>query len=773
MTTCPPRLITVFHWPLCYFLLLLPDVLLAQGDPMVQRIDVRFVGSPARISKERVLANLSIKEGLPYNWRLVKQGVHSLYATGLISDVRISAEPLLDGVKIVVLVWGAPSIAAVHVRGTNQVPLTRVSKEISSKVGQALSEERLAEDRQKIIRLYESKNFGQVRVSSSVRPISKKNHVRVVFNIAEGPRMVVGRISFVGNSSLPSRALRTALKTKSRNLLSFINRSGRLTLEQLDEDKRKIHLLYQNHGFADAKCTNIQVRLLPQQKVEVIYKIREGKQYRIRAVRFDGISPGRSQKLLGLLKMREGAFYTPKGLHANLKAINNFYGKRGFLDHSMDSHIVPVGTSQVDLLFSIDEGKRSYVNLIKIQGNTHTKDFVVRRELALKPGEIFDTRRIGVSQARLQNLNYFSRVDLFPQTTLVPNRKDLHVLLEEKNTGNFNIGIGYSSIDSLVGFAELQQTNFDLFSWPTFYGAGQRLRIRMQYGLERKDFIVSLTEPWFLGRKLLVGMESYYHDVDYLSTVYDQMYFGGAVHFRFPITSFVSMRGEYRGEEIHIHGVAKNAGAYIQNSKGRYTRSSLSAGVDHDTRDSLFLPRRGAIIRYTGSLSGGILGGSIRDYGLSLDAARYVLLPRDFIFMAKAKIAVTTSWGRVRRRSVPIFDRLYLGGSSDLRGFDFRDVGPKDRFGNPIGGSSLFCGTLEVTFPILPKIRGACFTDWGGVNMGSYDFSSKNMNGDVGVGVHLDFLAGAPVRFDFGYPIRCDRYNRNKGKFQFNIGCQF
>ncbi|QQY08175.1 MAG: outer membrane protein assembly factor BamA [Candidatus Xiphinematobacter sp.] len=780
MTTHLSRPVIILCWTICASLMLMRDVLSAQsaqGNPLVQRIDIRFVGHPPKASKERILANLSMKKGLPYSRRLARQDVRSLYATGLVSDVRIFAEPFLGGVKMVVLIRGRPSIAAVHIKGANQVPLARVRREISAKAGQTLKEECLAEDRRKIISLYESKNFGQVRVSFSMQPRptkKEKDRVRVIFSIIEGPRMIVKGISFVGNSSLSSRALRAALKTKRRNLLSFINGSGTLASEQLEEDKRRIRLLYQNHGFADARCINIQTRSTPQHKVEVIYKIKEGTQYRIRAIRFNGISHSRARRLLGLLRMKVGSLYTPKGLHANLKAINGFYGRRGFLDHSVVPRVIPVGISRVDLLLSIDEGIRSYVNLISIQGNTRTRDFVVRRELALKPGEIFDTKRVGISQSRLQNLNYFSRVDLFPQTTLVPGRRDLHVLLEEKSTGNFNIGAGYSSIDSLVGFAELQQSNFNLFGWPTFCGAGQRLRIRMQYGLERKDFIASLEEPWFLSRKLLVGVESYYHDADYFSAVYDQMFYGGAVHFRLPITSFISMRGECRGERIHIHSVAKNTGPYIRNSEGRYMRKSLSAGLDYDTRDNLLLPRRGATIRYTNFLSGGTLGGDVQDYGLSLDVVRYTLLPRDFIFMAKAKIAVTTSWGGMRKGGiVPIFDRLYLGGPGNLRGFDFRDVGPKDKFGNAIGGSSLFYGTLEVTFPILPRIRGAFFTDWGGVNAGSYDFSAENMNGDVGIGIHLDFLAGTPVRFDFGYPIKCDEYNHNKGRFQFNVGYQF
>ena len=777
MTTYFSRPVVTSYCLLCYLLLLAPSVFSAQAaPPIVQKVEVKFQVPPPGISKENILAILSVKKGLPYNGRRVQQDIRSLYATRLISDVCVFAEPLSNGVKIIFLVQGLPSIESVSIKGTNQIPIARVRKEISTKAGQPLWETRLADDRQKIIALYKNKHYGQIQVAFSICPTSKKNRVRVLFKVTEGPCMVIRKISFVGNHFLSGRKLRSALKTKSRNLLSFINKSGRLTPEQLTEDKQRIRLLYQNHGFADARCIGTQIRLSLPQRAEIIYAIEEGVRYRIRSVRFDGgvsSPPDKLRVLTERSKLKPGSLYTNKGLHAAIRAINSFYGEQGYLDCVVTVHSVPADTSKVDLLFSINEGRQFYTNLIKIQGNTRTKDFVIRRELALKPGELFNTKRISASRVRLQNLNYFSRVDLVPQSTALPRRKDLSILLKEKPTGSFNIGAGYSSIDSAVGFVELQQTNFNLFGWPTFYGAGQRLRMRMQCGLERKDFLLSLTEPWFLNYKLSVGTEGYYHDADYLSTVYDQLYYGGAIHFRLPVASFLSVRGEYQDEWISIHGVAKNAGSYIQASQGQYMRSSFSMGLDYDTRDNLFLPRHGTTIRYTNFLSGGPLGGSVHTYGLSLDAAQYILLPRDFVFMLKAKIAFICGWGE-GDGDVPIFDRLYLGGGSDLRGFNFRDVGPKDNFGNPIGGTSLFCGTLEVTFPILPKrIRGAFFTDWGSVNASNYDFSTKNMNGDIGIGIRIDLPIGAPVRFDFGYPIRYDKYNRNKGRFQFNVGHQF
>jgi outer membrane protein insertion porin family len=750
--------------------------------PIVRRIDIQFVGTPS-ISKERVLANIGTKEGLPYNEHLAEQDVRALYATGAVSNVRIFAEPLGEGVSVVVLVQGLPSIDAVYIQGNSQIPMARIRKEISSKVGEVLSEDRLEEDRQKIIALYEGRNYGQVRVTLRVEPVPGKKRVQVFFNIQEGVRMIVQKISFVGNSSIPDKDLRRAIKTKTRNLLFFINKSGRLVPSQLDEDKDAIRFFYQNHGFADVRCMDVRVQ--PNQRkdgVDLTYTLQEGTQYRVNSIRFEGLAAAKPQELASLLKMKAGSLYTPEGLNSNLKIINDFYGVRGYVDRNILSQVTPAGPSKVDLLFSVDEGVQSYVNLVNIQGNTRTKDRVIRRELVLKPGQVFDTTLMDISRNRLQNLNYFSRVDLVPQSTLVPGRKDLNVILEEKGTGNFNFGAGFSTIDSLVGFAELQETNFDLFGWPTFRGGGQRFRIRGQYGIERSDFVAALTEPWFLGYKLSAGPEGYYHEADYLSDVYEQATYGGDFQLRAPITKFLSAHGEYRIQGIRIYDIdTKNAGSEIRNSAGFYTQSMFSGGFDYDTRDDLFLPRRGSTFNFTAFISGGGLGGNVNDYGLSLEGTHYLLLPFDMIFMAKGQIAVVNTVGagtqspynRNVNLGVPIFDRLYLGGANNMRGFQFRDVGPKDQYGNAIGGDSLAYITLEITFPIVPRIRGAIFTDWGFVNAAAYDYSLNNINGDVGVGIRLDLPIGAPIRLDFGYPVKTDNFNKSSGQFQFNIGYQF
>jgi outer membrane protein insertion porin family len=244
-----------------------------------------------------------------------------------------------------------------------------------------------------------------------------------------------------------------------------------------------------------------------------------------------------------------------------------------------------------------------------------------------------------------------------------------------------------------------------------------------------------------------------------------------AIQARKQLWRALSGRVEYRLEGIDIFDVDDDeAGEVIQDAAGFYTKSAITGALTWDTRDSLFLTRKGELVELTGFISGGPLGGTVQDYGISLEGSKYFLLPWDIIFLVKGELSVVDSWGG--SDEVPIFDRLYLGGANNLRGFDFREVGPVDEFDNPIGGSSLGYLTMEVTFPIISRVRGAVFYDVGFVNASAYDFSTSNVNADIGIGLRLDLPIG-PIRVDYGYPIIYDSFNGPPGKFNFNIGYQF
>jgi len=762
------------------FFVLLSDLsaqMAPPAGPVVRSIVVQYVG-PETISRERVMANLKTKVGDAYSERAAEDDVKTLFATGDVNNVRIFAEPQGDGVKVIVLVQGRAVVTEILVEGPVEISPNRLRKELTFKVGDRLSEEQVDKSRRAMVELYQDRNFSGVNITTRVDTNDRTGDSRVIFQVDEGYKQVVSRIDFVGNDSMLAKDLRKAMKTKTKNLLSFLNKSGRLVPSQLQEDKDAIRLAYQNEGFADAQVTNVEVVPLSGNNVELIFTIREGIQYSVNRLRLDGVNVTSADELTGRLKMVDGSLYTPDGLSADLKALQEFYGSQGYIDSLIVPEISPAGRGLVNVTYRIDEGAQSYLNLVNIQGNTRTKDKVIRRELAVKPGDVYDTTLVDVSRQRLENLNYFSQVQTVPTDTMIPGRKDLNVIVEEKRTGSFNFGAGFSTIDSLVGFAELQQTNFDIFGWPNFVGGGQRLRIRGQYGIERADAEISFTEPYFLGYRLSFGTELFYRNATFLSPYYDQSNYGGAIQLRYPVNDFIAVNAEYKIEGIDIYDVTTSIpqiaggtvnGVNLPNQQGYYFRNALNGGITFDNRDNLFLTRKGTFVGLNTFLAS-ITGQQDQDvYGLSLEGSQHFSLPWDLIFLAKGQLAtVDTVDGSGQ---VPIFDRLWLGGANNLRGFQFREVGPNNG-GVYYGGNSLGYGTLEMTFPIITRVRGAFFVDAGYVNQNSWDFNGTDYNADYGFGVRLDLPIG-PIRIDYGIPFVSDQYNGGPGQIQFNIGYQF
>jgi outer membrane protein insertion porin family len=752
-----------------------PAQMAPPAGPVVRTIEIQYVG-PETISRQRVMANLKTKVGDPYSERAAEEDVRALFATGDVSNVRIFAEPQGDGVKVIILVQGRAVVTEILIEGATEVSPNRLRREVTFKVGDRLSEEQVEKSRQAMVGLYQDRNFSGVNITSSVDMNDRTGDSRVIFTVDEGYKQVVQRIDFVGNDSVLAKDLRKAMKTKTKNLLSFLNKSGRLIPSQLQEDKDAIRLTYQNEGFADAQVTNVEVVPLSGNNVELIFTIREGIQYSVNRLRLDGVNVTTEDELKARLQMVDGSLYTPDGLSGDLKALQEFYGSQGYIDSLIVPEISPAGSGLVNVTYRIDEGAQSFLNLVNIQGNTRTKDKVIRRELAVLPGDVYDTTLVDVSRQRLENLNYFSQVQTVPTDTMIPGRKDLNVIVEEKRTGSFNFGAGFSTIDSLVGFAELQQTNFDIFGWPDFVGGGQRLRIRGQYGIERADAEISFTEPYFLGYRLSFGAEAFYRNATFLSPYYDQSNYGGAIQLRYPVNDFIAVNAEYKIEGIDIYDVTTNipeiAGGGPNNlpsQQGYYFRNALSGGINFDNRDNLFLTRKGTFVALNMFLAS-ITGQQDEDtYGISLEGSQHFSLPWDLIFLAKGQLAtVDTVSGNGQ---VPIFDRLFLGGANNLRGFQFREVGPNNG-GVYYGGNSLGYGTLEMTFPIITRVRGAFFVDAGYVNQNSWDFNGTNYNADYGFGVRLDLPIG-PIRIDYGIPFVSDQYNGGPGQIQFNIGYQF
>ena len=497
--------------------------------------------------------------------------------------------------------------------------------------------------------------------------------------------------------------------------------------------------------------------------------IAEGPQYHVSKLSITGYEHTTDSRVRAFLKMKEGSVYSPKQLHDDAKAVADAYGSGGYVDLVITPEGTPAGPALIDVHYLIEEGARSFANRVNIEGNTRTKDKVIRREVLVAPGDVFNTVRVDTTKKRLENLGYFAKVETYPEDTDIPGRKDLTILVQEKRTGSLSFGGGFSTVDKLVGFAELTQGNFDIFNWPSFTGGGQKFRLRVQYGTERKDFILAVTEPYFLDRRLSLSGQGFYTEANYLSAQYNQRNYGVLFELRKPINAYMYASLGYTLQDIDIFDVDPSASEFIQSQKGSSVESKLLSSVVFDSRDNPLLSRRGQRVTLSPMIAGGFLGGDVQIYAFDLEGSQYFRLPKDTILLINGEISTVSQWGS--GTEVPIYERLFLGGSNNLRGFPFREVGPQDENGEPVGGQSMARATIEWTFPIIEKARGALFYDMGFVNSSAWSFGFNHMASDVGIGIRLDLPIG-PLRLDYGYPVMRDGYNGG-GHFNFNVGYQF
>ncbi len=761
---------------------------------IVRAIEIKYAG-PVSVSRERILSNMRTTVGQPFSQAGLEEDIRNVYQTGDVTNVRIFGEPMAGGVRVIVIVQSRDVIKEVVLEGVTSFKQKKVLGLIAAKSGNALNEEQLETDRQKILEFYRGKGYNNIEVQYRVSRDEAAGNAVVYFSINEGGKAVLNYVRFEGNAHVKSSALRKAMKnTRQKTFYSFLTKDGRLDPQKMREDLEDVRELYQNKGYIDMEVTQTKIETDSKGKTTLYIYINEGNQYRISRLTIKGNKAITEQQLRLFLKMKENGLYTPKGLKDDVKVFTDYYGARGYVDVQIKTDAVPGGPGLVDLTYTVDEGIVSNVERINIEGNSITKDKVIRRELALAPGDLYSVPYADASKKRLENLNYFSKVEVVPADTLVPGRKDMNVVVEEKRTGELSFGAGFSSVDHLVGQATLTQGNFDITNFPAFTGGGQKFRLTLVYGQTRKDFVIALTEPYFLDTRFAATLELFYHNTNYTTDPYTQANLGAAIGFRRPLTRYLSLRAEYRLERITI----SNPTNFVYNSQvGTRIRSAVAGGLVFDTRDSVFLTRRGTKIDIGGFVAGGPFGGDTNIYGWGIEASHYISLPYDMILLFNGQMAtVSRLFGTEiyhdppgtfpgtghTDRVVPIEDRLFLGGPNNLRGYDYRYVGPKDQLNNPYGGRSLGRFTTELTFPIIERVRGAVFYDGGVNHLKPYSFGFQNYASDYGVGLRLDLPIG-PIRLDYAFPIEVNRQNfpvspvapsmSKNGRFSFNVGYQF
>lgn len=733
--------------------------------PIVRDVQVVFKGT-ATMDADRVKSQMATRVGQPFLDETVERDIRTLYGTGAVENLDIQAQNVSGGVRVVVTIAGRGAIGDIHFMGNTVFDGDKLRKEIKVKVGDPVDEIKLAAAQSDIREMYEKKGYADVSVSYEGAPSTREGFTSVIFKVDEGARGLIHDIRFEGLTCVKAGAVKAKLKSKEKTFWRIWGKAGKLNNQDLQEDVRNVEQAMQDKGHVYAKVVEVRREPVSGKAVDIVFVCEEGGRFEVESVQVQGNTVFTTEELMPGISVEPGYPYAGSEVKADEKMIQEYYGSRGYADARVDTTILNAGSGRVKIIYGVTEGAKFYVNRINISGNNVTEDKVIRREIIVSPGEELNTVKLNTSRTRLEQLNYFSSVDVRTNPTSMPDRKDIDINVVEQSTGTVNFGAGFSSIDSLSAFVGVTQTNFDIRDWSDFRGAGQRFNANARVGLLRRDFSVTWTEPWFRDQPLALTVDLFYRNMFFISDRFDQTNIGASVGLRKRIGDYAYWEGTYTLQQVSIDNLDSLATQEIRAEAGTFIQSKIDGRWVHDTRDSVFITRAGHKVEVGGLISG--LGGDAQVYGINAAGQKYFNLPGDTILSFEGAFASVENWGGT---SVPIYERLFLGGANNLRGFNFRQAGPKDAIGEPLGGKTSIYGTAEVSFPVIEKFRLAAFYDVGSVSTSAFDVGG-DVYSDYGIGVRL-FLPMGPIRIDYAIPQQGDQFTGDSGRFQFNMGYKF
>jgi outer membrane protein insertion porin family len=810
----------------CFALALAPLAGWAQLAPasgekplVVRSIRVRAEGGQA--SESFVLGHVALRAGEAFTRDAVASTVRSLYATGRFNQALVVPEldPKTGQVDLLIIVEPRPLLREI-VKG-GRVDLIDLESDALKVAGFGVGEPLDAAAMQRAVSALQ-KELRKERpfVVLTTKVVAVPTGVQVVLSASESPSLKIDVIRIEGASALTEKEIIAGaeLKTEERGFWSYLFLgalfSPRLDPEEYRRDCNRIRDFYRLKGYLDvevieqdpAKACIIKDLQDGSGKLDVVFKVKEGRRYTIGALSITGNKLGETnpvfsaeslQKVVTEPSLRRGAYrqevdrfiageaFATPALDAATEKLKEYYGQMGYLNAQVEAVRTPnLQTGVIDVAFKIQEGERFTVRSLDIQGNTKTRATVIARELALSPGEVFDLARARVSEARLRNTQFFEEVRVVPVSSPVPNQSDLRVIVKEGSTGSVSFGAGYSTVEQLVGFVEYSEGNFDYTNPEGWYrGGGQKFRVRVQAGSVSNSFEHSFEEPALWERDLAVGYKIERRYTGYFSANYNVVNEGVGVYARRRLFGAVEGRVAYDLRRVSVGSVTATAPADVKAEDGHpKTISSVTLSLVQDTRDEYNFPTKGSRLSLSEEIAGNGLGGNLDYFKTELRTGKWFLLSPT----AEQTLGLIGRVGTIAGSggNLPFYERFYLGGAYDMRGFDYNDVGAAATWdtanGNqPVGGLTYGYLSAEYTIKAADNLRFAAFYDYGFVNKDAARFSLSEANSDVGVGMRI-LLGGAVMRLDFGYPLQTTKnpstgadLNGGGMKFNFSFGTVF
>ncbi len=635
--------------------------------------------------------------------------------------------------------------------------------------------------------LYAEKGYQYATVSQRIEALALGPKLaRVVFTVAEGPRVAIRDVEFTGNRAFPDAVLAKALKTnKPRGLLSLMTGKGMFDERKFADDAQAIVDYYRNHGFVEVQVGAPELRVLDDSPdggtrwVQLRVGITEGRRYRVGAVTFDGNTVLPADALRRLFDLEEGDEYREDRVRRGFEKARELYGAGGYFEFTGYPDLSPRAGADppaVDVTVRLSEGKQYFINRIEFTGNSQTRDEVIRREIGLVEGGVFNTEALKYSVTRINQLGYFKPIDEkaldVNRVAGVDNEVDITIGVEEQNRNQLTFGAGASQYEGL----------FFNFSYTTsnFLGRGESVTATVQAGSRSRNYQLAFTEPFAFGRAITLGGSTYSRKIDYAVAATTADY--SEVRSGFNLTSGVPWKRFSRwflnyGYELvdtamtdDLREALATTNTPLLIEDGRFLESSITPTFVHTTVDNPFAPRRGKRWSVSYQYAGGILGGTSNFVKPEVTAIQFVPLT------ARTAMGVRVNAGRIWNFSgaaLPYYQRYFLGGETQIRGVDIRTVGPRNENNVVTGGTAFALFNAELYYDIAPMVRALAFHDAGQAWDETQDINLRELRTSTGLELRVTLpVLNVPFRLIYAWNFFRDSFQPARG-FRFAVGTTF
>lgn len=734
------------------------------SDALAIKIKKIEVEGNKRVEKSTIVNYLPIKKGDEFKQENHSEIIKKLYSTNLFDDVIVKFK---NG-NLQISVSETPLVSKVVFNGNTKVKTSLLKKETLIHQGSSLNKSAINADIDKIKYLYRISGRYAIQVTASVEELGN-NRAKVTYNIVEGPKTSVRYINFVGNHAYKDSELKSIILTKESAWFRFLDSSDTYDPQKLDYDKHLLKNFYTSVGYADARVVSGVAQLAKTKEYFTItYTVDEGEIYNFGNIsiesNIDEIDPTLFEKLITI---KDGQRYSSAKIEAIIENINNKLADMGY-SGAVTYHGEDKETKErlVDVKFVIDKGSKTFINKINIRGNLKTRDHVIRRQLPINEGDLFNRSQINKGEMNIRNLDYFETVNVNVDPVEGSNNKvDLNVDVLDKSTSSIQFEIGYNSVDGPVGRVNFVERNL--------LGSGQYFSAGVDRYKKKTSYHMGITDPYFMDRDLLVGASFFNMNSNGSGdTPYKIISLGGSLRAGYEVATDLRHDINYTYKTDKLSGVTgKEFSVFIQEQFGRFQTSSISNSLTYDKTDSSIVPKNGYITSFTQTTAG--VGGDIKYTKNEADFSAY----KSFVDN-KYTIRLALAAGNIMGyggQKVRISERFNLGDFS-MRGFESSGIGPRTKTTNEgLGGQNFYTATAELMFPVgLPKefnVSGSVFTDVGalwGFDIRKPDLISKKdvynttkPRVSVGAGI-LWVTRFAPIRLDYAVPIEKQKYDKTQ-----------